>query len=162
MLSRAITVVAATCWLFSALPARSIGAEAPRAVAEPEPTEPAIDVLLSLPPGQRVRVVASGGASVEGRLADVRDGHLVLEGALDPIPIGTVRTVWARDRGTGKGMVIGGAIGGVASPDWRPVYSLEPRPDHGAVDLSFTPAGSPSSQTLPGALVGGVLAWHLR
>ncbi len=110
-----------------------------------------------LKPGSYIRIALPNSKTVEGRLAAIRGGRLILDGPSQHAPIEGVQTVWVRSRATKKGAIAGGVIGGVAmgafaglmsralcegSCDWTP-----------AVAAGLAVGGSGGA--LVGSLVGG-------
>lgn len=68
-------------------------------------------------PGGRVRVHLLLGGSEEGRCGAVMDGRLVLQegaGAVREVPLTGIRTVWVRERQTGR-YALRGALGGAGA-----------------------------------------------
>jgi hypothetical protein len=90
--------------LVSALPAR----------AQTTDTASIARVLERPCPGGQVRLSLLSGGSEEGRCAAVMDGRLVLRessGAAREVPLAGIRSVWVRERQTGRYAVRGALAG---------------------------------------------------
>ncbi len=89
-----VVVIVACCAFVS--PVRAQQADSVRASA-----------VGRLPPGRHILVLTSAGEGIEGRLAEVRGGALVLEPRdarpARTIPLANIDTVWTAGNNAGKG-----------------------------------------------------------
>jgi hypothetical protein len=154
MLGRVFVVGAAVCVSASCWPTSAAAAEPPEATVD----SPAA-ALAHLRPGQHVRLAVGESETVQGRLAALRDGRVIVKGVEDGPSIEAIREVWVRRPSTKKGALIGGGVGAVVCGAGLGffVYALDREAHWKAAGVFGTVAGG-AAGALTGAAIGS--AFH--
>lgn len=123
-------------------------------------------VAAHLKPGQHVRVHASGGPRLEGRLAAVTTPPSILQITVgDTVQsVGAADSLWVRSSATVPGMVAGGAgLGLAGAVIFQGVCNSEGSGPGSVCNAGVLTIASVGAGVLLGAAIGsGIHSWHLR